>query len=181
MSTEPVKLQFPNCSPIYNSPQHQDPFWITPWFHVVPKLPTAGSWSDVSHCLCCWPCDEPLPGFRSWHTGLCRGNSAWKGSDSRGEGPAVPRVFWFREGRMTGKMGGEESFKAPHPGNWPTVQWGMRREEMIMCSCEALMLGKEPLGTALMAKTPQVKQQNSSYPVDYFKRKSSNNKLINTT
>lgn len=52
---------------------------------------------------------------------------------------------------------------------------------MIVCYCEALVLGEEPLGTAFMAKPPQVKQQNSSYPVDYFKRKSSNNKRINTT
>lgn len=77
---ESMKLQVPNCSPIYNSTQGHHLFWITPWFHVAPKLPTAWSESGVSHCLCCWLRDEPLPGFRSWHTALCTCSLAWKGS-----------------------------------------------------------------------------------------------------
>lgn len=148
---EPVKLQVLNHSSTYNTPQSHDPFWITPWIPVAPKLPTAWSGSGVSQCFFCAVVME-LPGFRSWHTGLCGGSSAWNGSDLRGEGPVVIRVFWFREGRMTGEMGGEEHFKAPHPTNWPMIQWGRRREEIIMCYCEALVLRKEPLGTAFMAK-----------------------------
>lgn len=100
--------------------------------------------------LAAWWATPSIQGLAHWSVQrqLCM-----KGLRASGWRTCCAQGVWFREGRMTGEMGGEEYFKAPHPANWPMVHWGMRREEIIMCYCGALVLGKEPLGTALMAKT----------------------------